>query len=75
MSGPISQLQNVQPGQIAVPRNRRGQARNGSLQMTSSTKPSGRPSPPVMRYLLFKAPAARWSRSATPTFMAAHTAG
>jgi hypothetical protein len=44
--------------------------RNGSLQMTGSTKPLGKPSPPVMHYLLSKARAVascrRWDMVARP---------
>ncbi len=51
----------------------RCRGRNGSLQMTGSTKPSDKPSPPVTRYPLFKSLAvASCTRSDAAIFMIAH---
>ena len=56
MSGATAQLLGVSSRirEKLVQRNRARRVRNGNLQMNVSTKPSDKPSLPVMRYRLFK---------------------
>jgi hypothetical protein len=56
MSGATGQLSSVRSRikEKHVQRNRERKVRNGTLQMNDSTKPSDKPSLPVMRYRSFK---------------------
>ena len=64
MTGAIGQLLRVKSRlkRNLVQRDQERKVRNGSVQMTSSTTLSGKPSLPAMRYRLFKVFAAKGSR-------------